>query len=67
MRRATGITAEADLLLEAHAKSHSLLDRDCSVTTGYKLQASPVGTVIAGRCKLLEEIGEGGMGVSLPG
>ena len=52
-----------DELLEAHGQPHFLLDqpdRDSNATLA--TESALVGTVIAGRYKLLEEIGEGGMG-----
>ena len=52
-------------LLDAHARSNTLLDRPVpgglEQTAAYVPSEQP-GTVIAGRYKLLEAIGEGGMG-----
>src|SRR5262249_51217967 len=54
------------LLLEAHGRSHHVLDvpsaGDPNTTRAYTPATSLVGTIIAGRYKLLEEIGDGGMG-----
>lgn len=54
------------LLLDAHLQSHSLLDRpnrlDPRATVDHQPLSPLVGTLIAGRYKLLEEIGDGGMG-----
>jgi hypothetical protein len=53
-------------LLEAHPKAGGFLDGparpDGEATAGYFPPGEQVGTVIAGRYKLLEQIGEGGMG-----
>ncbi|QDV37812.1 protein kinase domain-containing protein [Tautonia plasticadhaerens] len=55
-----------DLLLDQHDRSHQLLDlpngADRDDPTADHRASSLVGTVIAGRYKLLEQIGEGGMG-----
>jgi hypothetical protein len=55
-----------DQLLDAHAGSHPLLDPphavDANETVTQAPASSMVGAVVAGRYKLLEEIGEGGMG-----
>ena len=52
-------------LLRAHHRAGHLLDRpapDGPDRTGLHVPATAIGAVIAGRYKLLEEIGEGGMG-----
>jgi hypothetical protein len=49
-------------LLEAHFRSHPILDQSCPKSTEPYIPAEAPGVVIAGRYKLLEEIGEGGMG-----
>lgn len=62
-----------DQLLEAHFKSNSLLDpiglKQTAAMEGMGAKSAParnaaelVGTVIAGKYKLLQQIGEGGMG-----
>jgi serine/threonine protein kinase/tetratricopeptide (TPR) repeat protein len=56
-----------DLLLEAHGRTNQVLDLPNAAvpnaTGAYAPAPSHVGTIIAGRYKLLEEIGDGGMGV----
>src|SRR5215469_2051156 len=62
------LRSRIDQLLEAHFKSHPLLDPPAADGAGGR--APPVGciplevagTVIAGKYKLLERVGEGGMG-----
>jgi WD40 repeat protein/serine/threonine protein kinase len=53
-------------LLEAHVQPHPMLDhsnrRKAEMTGAYETLSPLVGTIIAGRYKLLEEIGDGGMG-----
>jgi serine/threonine protein kinase/tetratricopeptide (TPR) repeat protein len=53
-----------DQLLEAHGKSHPVLDlSNVGDPNATVIPASSlVGTIIAGRYKLLDEIGDGGMG-----
>jgi serine/threonine protein kinase len=60
-----------DLLLAAHDHPDSAVEQPFAVadevesppTAPYTEPAEPAGTIIAGRYKLLQEIGEGGMGV----
>ncbi len=53
-------------LLEAHDRAGHVIDGpidgDPGQTAGYASTSEQLGTVIAGRFKLLEEIGQGGMG-----
>jgi serine/threonine protein kinase len=58
------LRARVELLLEADGRSRGILEhpaRPVDATVEY-VPSATVGTVIAGRYKLLEEIGEGGMG-----
>ncbi len=53
-------------LLRAHDRAGHVIDRpvngDADQTAGYSRTSEQPGTIIAGRYKLLEEIGHGGMG-----
>src|SRR5262245_16387102 len=61
-----GLRQQLDALLKAHDRANHLLDQplrkpaDLAATSA--TSSDLVGTIIAGRYKLLEEIGEGGMG-----
>ncbi len=59
------LMARVEALLRAHERPGNVLDSpliaDAKMTSAYELCAE-VGTIIAGRYKLLQQIGEGGMG-----
>ena len=64
------LRAAVDCLLRAHDRDPDFLERPietlsgtlAATTAGARLPPEPIGLVIAGRYKLFEEIGEGGMG-----
>jgi WD40 repeat protein/serine/threonine protein kinase/Flp pilus assembly protein TadD len=71
------LQARVQLLLEADARERGLLDRSAPLqfcpdargggvrnnATGELVPFTPLGTIIAGRYKLMEKIGEGGFGL----
>src|SRR5262249_44680228 len=60
----TTLRARIDALLRAHDRAGHMLDKSAATLdrTAAYVPPVPVGTIITGRYKLLEEIGEGGMG-----
>src|SRR5262245_42424919 len=68
-RECPGDPAQRDrvlALLRAHDRAGQVIDRpvngDPDQTEGYAPTSEKPGTIVAGRYKLLEEIGQGGMG-----
>jgi tetratricopeptide (TPR) repeat protein len=56
------VRRRVEALLRAHDQPDSLLDQPAATAAHTAHQAETVGAVVAGRYKLLEPIGEGGMG-----